>query len=392
MIEDDAYVAVATVAPLDATTTLFFTHVADRVPLRFVQPATSGMANPLKTLRTELAAANPLAGAAAIIVVRGLFELENLIGIARWMGIPCYYFTDDNFMILRDEMSLGDPGHARAYSRDRVRAALEGFSGVLLSTGALVDFFQTHHLHDSLSLYPPVQGPPIDVTRTSDDGRLKIAFFGGQQRREPFERWVLPAICRLSETRAVTLYAAGMALGGMSIPGDLRIVPIAYNPSYPQALRDMASNGIDVLVHPSSDTRNNEFKNCHFLINANALGAAAIFSDVAPYAALSGENLCLLCENSEPAWYSALSRLAGNPALRTQLTARSAGYCAQHFNGAANVQVVRTILRNHPSPTVASRRARAIPIMFRLAGGLARDVAVRQLQRISTSPDRAERS
>ncbi len=369
---------VATVAPDDATTTLFFGNLSRVLPFRIVRMGVHDVAHPLRTLRAELEAARLLAGAAAVILVRELFEFEGLARTARSRGIPCYYFMDDNFMVLRDEPYLEDARHGREYSHERVRAALRDFSGVLLSTESLVGYFR-HWLHDSTVLYPPVRGHAPDVRRARNDGELTIAFFGGQHRRDPFVRHVFPAICRLAEDRPVVLHAAGIDLSGLAVPERLRVVPVPFNPSYPDALREMAARGADVLLHPSSDTRNNRYKNCHFLINARALGAAPIFSDVAPYDALRGEEVCLLCKNDQDAWHDALKRAADDAALRAALQASLSAYCDRHFGGADNIRVIRSILQDHRPPSAASRAARTFPIAMRFGVGLAQKLAARIL-------------
>ena len=63
-----SYVSVISLAPYDATCTLTFAHFADRVPgaLRISQFHVDDVAG-------------SLAGASAVILVRGLFEFENLI-------------------------------------------------------------------------------------------------------------------------------------------------------------------------------------------------------------------------------------------------------------------------------------------------------------------------
>ncbi len=371
----EPYALIATVARHDATTTLFFDHLAARVPLRFYERAIRDRANPLATVRSELAAAVPLAAATALVVVRGLFELGSLAATARRAGIPCYYFVDDNFMVLRDEPQFMDAPHAAAYTLDRVRAALRGFSGVWCSTASLIDYFREHRLHDALHLYPPVAGPSAPAKSGSDSAVINVAFFGGEHRREPFMRYVFPALCRLAASRPVTLFAVGIDLEGVAAAPQLTVTPVAYNRSYPKALRDLAARDVDVLVHPSSDTLNNLYKNPHFLINARALGATPIFSDVAPYKALASENVCVLCQNTEDAWFAALNRVAGDAALRSAFRARLATYCEQHFDGSANLRLLEEVLSTHAAPTAIARAARVVPMAAGLAWGLAREAA-----------------
>ena len=371
----ERYALIATVVRHDATTTLFFDHLAARVPLRFHERAIRDRANPLTTVRSEVTAAVPLAGATALVVVRGLFEFRSLAAAARRAGIPCYYFVDDNFMVLRDEPQFIDAPHAAAYALDRVRAALRGFSGVWCATPSLIDYFREHRLHEALHYYPPVAGPSPAPRAGGDSAVMNVAFFGGEHRREPFMRYVFPALCRLAASRPVTLFAVGIDLEGVAAAPQLTVTPVAYNPSYPEALRDLAARDVDILVHPSSDTLNNLYKNPHFLINARALGATPIFSNVAPYNALMSEDVCVLCENTEDAWFVALNRVAGDRALRSALRDKLATYCERHFDGSANLRLLEGVLSTHDAPTAIARAARVVPMAAGLAWGLAREAA-----------------
>lgn len=372
------YALIATVVRHDATTTLFFDHLAGRVPLRFHERTTRDRANPLTTVLSEVKTAAQLAGAAALVVVRGLFEFRSLAAAARRAGIPCYYFVDDNFMVLRDEPQFMEAPHARPYALDRVRVALRGYSGVWCSTPSLIDYFREHRLHGALQYYPPIAGPPAAPKRDGDSAGVNVAFFGGQHRREPFMRYVFPALARLAATRPVTLFAAGIDLNGAAAAPQLTVAPVAYNPSYPEALHAMAAHNVDILVHPSSVTLNNIYKNPHFLINARALGATPIFSNVAPYNALAAEEVCVLCENTEEAWFVALNRVAADRSFRSALYAKLAAYCERHFDGSANLRLLEEVLNTHDAPTAITRAARVVPMAAGLAWGLAREVAARR--------------
>jgi hypothetical protein len=371
----EQYALIATVVRHDATTTLFFDHLAARVPLRFHERAIRAKTHPLETVRSEVKAAVPLAGAAALVVVRGLFEFGSLAATARRAGVACYYFLDDNFMVLRDEPRFVEARHAAAYAPDRVRAALDGFSGVWCSTPSLLDYFREHRLHEALQYYPPVVGAPPARRGGGRAADVKVAFFGGQHRREPFVRYVMPALRRLAASRPVTLFAPGIDLTGVAAAPHLTVAPVAYNSSYPEALRDMADRDIDILAHPSCVTANNIFKNPHVLINARVLGATPIFSDVAPYDALAPDDVCVLCENTEDAWFAALSRVAGDASLRSALQARLAAYCERHFDGSVNLRVFEGVFNAHGAPTLITRAARVVPMAAGLAWGLAREAA-----------------
>lgn len=379
---NDGHVLVATLAPADATTSLFFTNIADRAPLRIVYFAVEDISRPHHAVRAVASVTGPLASARAVVFVRGLFEFGSMVSLAGSLGIPRYYFVDDNFMILKDEPGVYDPRLGSKYSRERVRQVLSGFDGVLLATPSLVDYFREHQLHPHLELYPPVsrvQPPPATAGHPES---IHIAFFGGMHRREPFLQHVLPAIARFSEQRKVTLFAAGIDLSQVPVPAAVRVVPVAYNPSYPDALRAMAANQIDVLVHPSNVTANNAFKNPHFLINARALGATPIFSNAAPYDVLAGRDVVVLTDNNVDDWYAALARVATDEALRARLQANMSAYIDQQFNGEANVAIMNRIASRHARPSGVTAMARAIPAAASLTASVFTDIGRRYMRRL----------
>lgn len=347
-----------TLAPYDASCTLFFTHLAGRLPLRIVQYSIDDIAG-------------PLGGASAVIIVRGLFEFGNLIACATRLGVPRYYFVDDNFMLIRKDVGTYGSAYEK-YTNERVRTVLRDFSGVLLATPSLMKYFADERLHDHLMLYPPVAGPVLESPARDGDHPLTVAFFGGMHRRDPFVRFVYPAVCRLARDRKVTLIAAGLEAGSLAPAAGVEIVYPRYDPSYTAALQLVARHGIDILVHPSSATANNIYKNPHVLINARVFGAAPIFSNVPPYDAVAGEQVAVLCENTEDAWYEAIAGLASDARLRQTLLVRLETYCDEHFGGGPNAEIISGILQAHPAPDRLTRLARLVAGAACLAVGHAR--------------------
>jgi hypothetical protein len=340
------YVLVVSLAPLDPTCTLFFTHLAGRVPLRIVQYPVDDIAG-------------PLSGASAVIIVRGLFEFGGLIPCARALGVPLYYFLDDNFMLIRDEVGTYGTLYEE-YSNDRVRWVLRRFSGVLLATKSLRTYFAEQRLHNEPLLYPPIAGLVLERPPPDSERPLTIAFFGGLHRRGPFVDHVFPAIRRLAMTTPVRLVAAGLEAGRLPAAAGVELICPTYDPSYAVALGIVARYGVDILVHPSSATANNIYKNPHVLINARVLGAAPIFSDVPPYDAVAGMGIAVLCDNTEEAWFDALARVAGDPAVREQLLSGLDAYCRRHFSGESNAAIIRTMLQRHPVPDAPTRVVRRV--------------------------------
>ena len=273
--------------------------------------------------------------------------------------------------------SVLDPLNASAqgFSAEAMRHRLKVYSGVLLSTDALVGYFREQRLHEHVMLYPPVAASPTAAARR--DGALHVGFFGGGHRREFFARFVYPALARLAERQEVTVFAAGIDAGS-DVTARLKVVPVSYEPSYPVALRQMTSYGIDVLVHPGPETADAIYKNPNVIINAQALGAVPIVSDVAPYRGLAAQGICVTCENTDASWFAALSSIAANRTARDLLISLGAAYCRHHFSGAANRDILTSLVGRGRVPTAWLRRMRLLPLTFGLSVGLVREFADRR--------------
>ena len=213
------YVLAVSLEPLDASTSLFFGHLAGQRPdavrvARFGHP--------------ELAGA--VAGASAIILVRGLFEFAAVIWSARALRIPLYYFVDDNFIQLREQPGAWSAFVDR-YSAANVRRRLRSFCGVMLSSRELIEYFRTTHLHQRLILFPPIEsGQPV-ARPTAARNSACVAFFGGRHLHDAFLSYVLPAIRRLAADQPVTLIAAGLDRA-IAPSSGLTIVDQSYDSSY----------------------------------------------------------------------------------------------------------------------------------------------------------------
>ena len=304
-----------------------------------------------------------LAGATALVVMRhGLFSFGSLSGCAGLLKVPRYYFLDDNLMLVREEPEVYGPYWSQ-YTDDGLRDALKGFAGVLLAGRPLMAYFAERALHPRLIEYPPIAWP---ILRSRDDSArgveepFRIAFFGGEHRRGVFASFVYPAIQRLARERAVELIVAGIDLAALPPAANVRVVHLPYELSYGTALRQLAEHGVDVLVHPTPPTRNNPYKNANVLINARAVGAVPVVSNMPPYDALGSPPAAVLCENSEEAWYAALARLAQDRCLRDQVFERVARHCDEHFSGDLNAAAIRQILAAHAAPGRWTRVARRV--------------------------------
>lgn len=339
------YVLAISLEPLDASTTLFCGHLAERMS-GVLQVARSGDPHlPRK-----------VAGASAIILVRGLFELDAISLAARALRIPLYYFLDDNFILLREQAGPWSP-FLRRYSAENVRHRLRAFSGVLLSSDALIEYFGEQQLHPHLTLFPPIEWRHHLPRPPASPHGVSIAFFGGLHLHAIFIACILPAIRRLAINTPVTLIAVGMNDAFAPSPG-LTVVNQPYDTSYARGLRALAEIGADVLVHPSAPgLSNGRYKNPHALISAKAIGAVPVVSDRPPYSDLRDAGVALLCDDSPESWHAALAHVS-TPGQRAPMAERLAAYCSSHYGGRMNREAIDRILNVHRTPRVRWRATR----------------------------------
>jgi hypothetical protein len=327
----------------DASTTLYFDHLPAALHnrVRIVYPDTHGP--------------EEMAGASAVVFVRDALKMSPWIDYAQWVGIPCYYFLDDNFVAL-GELG-GDFSYLRPYTDDALRRRLRGFAGVLLSTHALIDYFRRRRLHSNQIYYPPIARKPAwketPPAPPKPAGTTRIAFFGGSHRLPALQEQVFPAIAEIAREHPVELFAAGMDEGSAPVPGNLKTVCFPHDPSYDIALARMTACEIDLLVHPNSDTPNDAYKTCNVLISAWAMGAVPLVSDAPPYTGLAGRNVAVLCGRDPRSWRDAVRGCAEDPRLRESLRRDLDAYCLGHYGGRENVAVLQVILESHPAAGAA---------------------------------------
>jgi len=342
---DRPYALAVSVRPEDASTSLFFGHLAGDM---------HGTLRVAHYRQPDLA--EQLSGASAIILVRALFELNPVIWFARLAGVPLYYFVDDNFMLLRDQTGAWS-AWVEPYSAANVRKRLRAFSGVLVSSPALLEYFEEHRLHGRLMLFPPIGWSSSLPNRSSDDATPGIGFFGGSHLHAVVQEYVIPAIRRLAVEQPLRFVAAGVSEPIATSPG-LTVVHQPYQLSYSRGLRTLAAAGVDVLVHPSLPGHvNNAYKNPHALISAHAIGAVPVVSARPPYNDLREFGIVLQCEDTIDSWYLALKR-ALDPVERSAVSERLGAFCASHFDGTVNRQVIESLVGHPASRSVAFVPAR----------------------------------
>jgi hypothetical protein len=334
----------------DASTTLCFDHLPAPYRQR-VRIAYPGNHQP-----------EEMVGASAVVFVRNLFGLRFWIAEAQRVEIPCYYFLDDNFMLVGGNARAARDRELGHYTDDEVRRRLRPFAGVLLSSCRLIDYFREKELHPNLVYYPPIAGPTAwretPPAPPKPAGVMRIAFFGGSHRLPALREQVLPAIAGIAREHPLELFAAGVKQGSLPAFGNLAVTYFPFENSYDIALARMAACEIDFLVHPGSHTRNNEYKTLNVLINARAMGAVPVVEDAPPYSRLRPDGVALLCDPEPQSFRAAIATCWQHPQSRQALRQNLDAFCAREFGGQANTAAVRTILESHPVAGAVLRELR----------------------------------
>jgi len=303
-----------------------------------------------------------LGGATAVLFVRGLFEFEGLVSLARRLGIPRYYFVDDHLMIIRDQ-----GGDAAAFARDHTQEAVTGmvadFAGVLVSTVPLMNDFRARAIHPQLELFPPTAIPAVPCSR--DDGAVTIGFFGGSHLHQILKTAIVPAVRDLAASRPVTLVVVGAKEAIGASPG-LTVLQLPYQ-SYLDGVRALGRAGVTVLAHPvAPGLPGNAFKNPHALITAGALGAVPVVSDAPPYSTLRHRGIAVLCGEDPRSWYGGLTSAVQESAA---IVPRLIAYCSTEFSGHTNARVWDAILADYPPPSALAAATRSAVTAAALSAG-----------------------
>ena len=186
--DDRPYALAVWFAREDASTTLFFGHLA------------GGMRGTLRVAHyRQPDLAKQLSGASAIILVRDLFELDPVIWFARLAGVALYYFVDDNFMLLREQPGMWSR-YVEPYTaeRERTPSRILWCAGVVAGTGGIFR-----------GASPPRPRHAVSAGRLVVDAAASVAEWHG-------------CICRLLRRVAPPRCTRGLRAAGHSPGGRLR--------------------------------------------------------------------------------------------------------------------------------------------------------------------------
>jgi len=288
-----------------------------------------------------------LVNAQAVILCRDLISplTQKLIQVLQILKIPMYYYVDDNFVALNDEIA-----ELKEYTSGNLRACLQGFSGVLVSTPALAEYFLQEKIHQDVYVFPPVlpkrawrDYPSIPSKPT---GAFRIGVMSGPHRYQHFLDVIQPALERLAKEYRIEI----VIVGDLPVNAkNLTVYKFPIDYSYTLTLGRLMTSEIDVLVHPASFTDNNQYKTLNVLINAWAIGAVPVLANQPPYENVEREGFGLLCEPDQTdSWYEKLKLAISDQARAKQIRENLDAFLRREYSGRKNEEVIEKILSELP--------------------------------------------
>ncbi|MFM0278448.1 glycosyltransferase [Paraburkholderia sediminicola] len=368
--EAEGYLLVVNVQ-YDASTALYF----DMLPPPF--------AHRIRVVsNTPTPSPDALARATAVIVSRAVSAYQAWLDAARALGIPAYYFLDDNMPLLVETGEAGMAGED--FRLDSLRETLQPFDGVLLSSLPLIEYFRQHDLHPRLLHFPIVCASQSQLSvqleagrKPKDPGEIVFAFMGGLHRSQAVWELILPAIAQIaSEGQRIHFVAPGMKSDSKlldALPSSVRVTLLPWDPGYIFALRRFAQMSPDYVLLAPSNTSNNKYKTRHPLLTANLVGAVAVLPSIEPYADMTDGSVALIVDQpfEREGWYRVLRRIVDGRVDAAGLKERNRVYCEREFSGETNAHVLREVIASAggtPSWPLQYRRLNTFSAMARQVG------------------------
>lgn len=282
----------------------------------------------------------------AIVIVRRLGPLADpVLQWANSVEIPCYYYNDDNFDILKEEMQGTEEYELiKQLAEAQTPKALEQFSGIIVSTENLRKSYLKKQLKQRISVFPPLMPadnmmqpyhPPVGKT-------INIAFLGGNFRTDVLIKSDIPALIRISQEREICLHCPEETVasikkavrykGRKKEEQLLRVNERFTVRSFPRSLSlflclsELKQRNISIQIHCGPSLRNNPYKTCNALINATTLGAVLIVTKDMPYTEIASSRALLMAENEVNAWEKALNQ-AMNVQWHRKIYQTAVEYC-----------------------------------------------------------------
>lgn len=318
--------------------------------------------------------------AQALILCRDLMSplAQQLIKTLDVLQIPKFYYIDDNFIVLNDEVA-----DLKEYTVENLRTRLQNFSGVLVSAPALAEYFRQEKIHPNIHVFPPVLPKSAWYDYSSlppkPAGAIRIGVICGIHRYQHFGDYIRPALERLAEEYHIEMVVVG------DVPLDVSRFAVYKFPvdySYNLTLGRLMVSEIDVFVHPASFTKNNPYQTLNALINAWAIGAVPVLANQPPYENIEREGLGFLCDLGDVnSWYEKIKLAISDKGRAEQIRENLDAFLRREYSGQENEKVIEKIFSEVPVLNFATVENRYRTYISMLFEGLAPNNV---LQNIST--------
>lgn len=263
---------------------------------------------------------------ADIVVQCRLLPDDNwVVKCCNALKVPIYYYVDDCFpVVFRDEKG-------NQQYRNTNKNYLERYSGIIVSSHKLVEYYKSNCLHDNVILLPPIMSDKIHVSEKSDQ-YITIGYMGAHHRENVMLHTVIPAIYSLREVYNIRLVLPDDDALRNCFENDKEINIVWYKRqlNYIRALHEINEVGIDILVHPGEEIPNNQYKTLNCLANAALLDANLVVSNVKPYSIDDTFKDCYeKTENDVDSWVKSIRKIIENKEYADKqktLAKKSVGY------------------------------------------------------------------
>lgn len=257
---------------------------------------------------------------------------------------PFYYYTDDNFWLLADELT-----QYACFGTPEADGYLRAATGIVVSTDALARFVLSNGIHDNVLKLGPVLDRSLlqgHASASADDGIVTLAFVGSIQRNDVFAAAVEPAIARLwrEGVRLRVVVRAGSDMQTLSFHG----IPTVQQPlakSFAEYIATWRRFRPDVLVHPHVESKNAPYKTSSVILSACLLGAVPVVGAEPAFAGLSErDGVHVVADKTADTWASALSALREAKA-RARSYRSLLAYCESVFRPNGNEKTIARLLQ-----------------------------------------------
>lgn len=283
-----------------------------------------------------------VAQADAVILVRNAVALEKYKKLCKALHIPCYFYIDDNFIVLSKENKRD------AYLK-QTRLALEAprtnqFAGIFTSTVELSSYFLKEGLNAKVfTLEPSIGTESIPMISEKKSEEVKtLAYLGGIFRDRTFYNVVMPAVITLAQTQPLRIICPSRININLYCDiANLEFITIDYSLSLDLTLMRYKKYSPCILIHCGPEQKNNQYKTENALINAVQLGAVLVASNVPPYSnKMAEKQIYVTAENSQQDWFEVLQNLMTDEQKCIDTYHDAKDYCLQRYNYRNAVQVM----------------------------------------------------